>query len=314
VTSSPCAKTPPQPVNHCLDTALHVTSAPRALIKGSITGIVSIGRSPVLGCQYCILACPYEVPKYSAPNAESFATPSPPDMCQSATGGRRSSGLSQAWPHEEIRIADSQRKRTSPPIAKRTPFCLVPRTRRNTQPTTNYKSRRPFPGTLGQPNSTPLFRTCHVPALTCDRIRMKPGRSRAMYHWIRADPCSLCAWIDSANTVLPVPAAALWCGLLALPPALASGENLIGVSSNPGPTTSGECEIVAFGFCKLAAIYATAYGYGRSARRPPGSGRWPERLSGRNGSVSVHIAYYPLHTAAVGRRPTNVVKILADHL
>ncbi|MCE9525780.1 MAG: hypothetical protein K8R36_06970 [Planctomycetales bacterium] len=51
--------------HHCLEPACLQGCPVNAYVKDPVTGIVKHLDDQCIGCQYCILKCPYDVPKYS---------------------------------------------------------------------------------------------------------------------------------------------------------------------------------------------------------------------------------------------------------
>ena len=68
--------------------------------KGSLTGIVRHLDDQCIGCQYCVLMCPYEVPKYS----ERRGIVRKCDMCSQRLAHGEAPACVQACPNEAIRI------------------------------------------------------------------------------------------------------------------------------------------------------------------------------------------------------------------
>ena len=62
--------------------------------KDPVTGIVRHLDDQCIGCSYCILKCPYDVPKYS--RARGIVRKC--DMCHSRLARRRSAGLRPGLP------------------------------------------------------------------------------------------------------------------------------------------------------------------------------------------------------------------------
>src|SRR5689334_15755167 len=87
--------------HHCLDPACMNVCPTRAYEKDAVTGIVKHLDDQCFGCQYCILACPYEVPKYSAKRGIVRKC----DMCSQRLAVGEAPACVQACPHEAIRIA-----------------------------------------------------------------------------------------------------------------------------------------------------------------------------------------------------------------
>jgi len=68
--------------------------------KDETTGIVRHLDDQCIGCQYCILKCPYDVPKYS----ESRGIVRKCDMCHDRLSVGEAPACVQACPNEAIRI------------------------------------------------------------------------------------------------------------------------------------------------------------------------------------------------------------------
>ncbi|NQZ60123.1 MAG: 4Fe-4S dicluster domain-containing protein, partial [Lentisphaeraceae bacterium] len=51
--------------HHCLEPACSTGCPVNAYDKDEVTGIVSHLDDQCIGCQYCVLKCPYEVPQYN---------------------------------------------------------------------------------------------------------------------------------------------------------------------------------------------------------------------------------------------------------
>lgn len=126
--------------HHCLDPACMNVCPTRAYEKDVATGIVKHLDDQCFGCQYCILACPYEVPKYSAKRGIVRKC----DMCSQRLAVGEAPACVQACPHEAIRIAVVKKSDVAADC-ETNPFLPGAPDPQYTQPTTNYKSSRPFP-------------------------------------------------------------------------------------------------------------------------------------------------------------------------
>lgn len=52
-----------QPCNHCTEPACVKVCPTGAMNKDANTGLVSVNSSKCIGCGYCVMSCPYNVPK-----------------------------------------------------------------------------------------------------------------------------------------------------------------------------------------------------------------------------------------------------------
>jgi len=126
--------------HHCLDPACLVACPVNAYEKDPLTGIVRHLDDQCFGCQYCTLACPYEVPKYHA--AKGIVRKC--DMCSNRLATGEAPACVQACPHQAIaiRVIDVASAREDAEAAVFLPAAPDPRI---TFPTTTYKTRRVFP-------------------------------------------------------------------------------------------------------------------------------------------------------------------------
>ncbi|MCC5808107.1 MAG: dimethyl sulfoxide reductase anchor subunit [Opitutales bacterium] len=86
--------------HHCTDPACLNGCPVNAYEKDPATGIVSHLDDQCIGCQYCVLKCPYEVPKYS----KSLGIVRKCDMCHGRLAEGEAPACVQACPNEAIRI------------------------------------------------------------------------------------------------------------------------------------------------------------------------------------------------------------------
>lgn len=126
--------------HHCLDPACLVACPVNAYEKDPLTGIVRHLDDQCFGCQYCTLACPYDVPKYHA--AKGIVRKC--DMCSNRLATGEAPACVQACPHQAIaiRVIDVVSAREDAEAAVFLPAAPDPRI---TFPTTTYKTRRVFP-------------------------------------------------------------------------------------------------------------------------------------------------------------------------
>ncbi len=86
--------------HHCADPACANGCPTLAYEKESDTGVVRHLDDQCIGCQYCTLTCPYEVPKYN----DRLGIVRKCDMCQSRLREGEAPACVQACPNEAIKI------------------------------------------------------------------------------------------------------------------------------------------------------------------------------------------------------------------
>lgn len=144
--------------HHCAEPACMTGCPTKAYVKDSATGVVKHLEDQCFGCQYCILKCPYDVPKYNKKRGIVHKC----DMCISRLRVGQPPACVRACPNGAIRITliDTREVKRKPEE-----FVNVPDAPRSdyTYPTTRYKSKRQWPE-----NMTSL-----------DYVQLNPGHS----HW-----------------------------------------------------------------------------------------------------------------------------------
>jgi len=154
-----------QPFTQTITTACHHCADPGCLNgcpvlayeKDSVTGIVRHLDDQCIGCQYCVLKCPYEVPKYSG--ARGIVRKC--DMCSQRLAVGEAPACVQACPNEAIRITLVATDGLNVPARSEwLPAAPDPAV---TRPTTRFVSERGLPKRL-------------VPA-AADRAELEPA------HW-----------------------------------------------------------------------------------------------------------------------------------
>ncbi len=97
---APMQKTVTAACHHCLEPACMHGCPVGAYEKDALTGIVHHLDDQCIGCQYCVLTCPYEVPQYSAKKGIVRKC----DMCSGRLAEGEAPACVQACPNEAISI------------------------------------------------------------------------------------------------------------------------------------------------------------------------------------------------------------------
>ena len=129
--------------HHCVDPGCLTGCPVLAYEKDPVTGIVQHLGDQCIGCQYCVMKCPYEVPQYSAERGIVRKC----DMCSSRLAVGEAPACVQACPHEAIRITLVDQREVSVQFredAASTSFLPASPAPDITVPTTRYKSAKPL--------------------------------------------------------------------------------------------------------------------------------------------------------------------------
>src|SRR2546423_7326169 len=100
-TESPILQHVTTACHHCLEPACLHGCPVQAYEKDPITGIVRHLDDQCIGCQYCMLTCPYDVPKYS----HRLGIVRKCDMCHGRLAAGEAPACVQACPNQAIRIS-----------------------------------------------------------------------------------------------------------------------------------------------------------------------------------------------------------------
>jgi formate dehydrogenase iron-sulfur subunit len=134
--------------HHCADPACLNGCPVLAYEKDPRTGIVRHLDDQCIGCQYCILKCPYDVPKYNA----RLGIVRKCDLCHQRLGAGEAPACAQACPTQAITIVKVSVTATgaaaTPPRADTSRFLPVAPDPSYTQPTTRYVTKRGYPRDL----------------------------------------------------------------------------------------------------------------------------------------------------------------------
>ncbi|HWB10376.1 MAG TPA: DmsC/YnfH family molybdoenzyme membrane anchor subunit [Pirellulales bacterium] len=129
--------------HHCLEPACLSACPVRAYEKHPATGIVRHLDDQCIGCQYCVFACPYDVPKYN----RRLGIVRKCDMCRQRLAAGEAPACVQACPHEAIRIQVVGHDKVRSGCETNSFLPAAPRST-ITFPTTTYKTARPLPANL----------------------------------------------------------------------------------------------------------------------------------------------------------------------
>lgn len=142
-TQSPVVQHVTTACHHCLEPACLIGCPVQAYEKDPVTGIVRHLDDQCFGCQYCVLMCPYDVPRYHA----GLGIVRKCDMCRQRLEAREPPACVQACPNRAIRIALVQRDEVAE-HAEANLFLPGAPEPAQTLPTTKYKTRRPLPANM----------------------------------------------------------------------------------------------------------------------------------------------------------------------
>lgn len=129
--------------HHCVEPACLSGCPVNAYEKDLLTGIVRHLDDQCIGCQYCMLKCPYDVPKYSP----SKGIVRKCDMCRDRLAVGEAPACVQACPNEAIRITIVNQQQIVED-SEANLFLVGAPEPSYTLPTTVYKSSRPLPRNL----------------------------------------------------------------------------------------------------------------------------------------------------------------------
>jgi Fe-S-cluster-containing dehydrogenase component/DMSO reductase anchor subunit len=127
--------------HHCVEPGCLEGCPVMAYEKDLDTGIVRHLDDQCIGCQYCIMKCPYDVPKYS----DRLGIVRKCDMCHERLAVGEAPACVQACPHEAIKITLVDLEET---IGKAVPgSTMLPGAYDSsyTKPTTRYLSKKAIP-------------------------------------------------------------------------------------------------------------------------------------------------------------------------
>jgi Fe-S-cluster-containing dehydrogenase component/DMSO reductase anchor subunit len=140
--SHPFQQTVTTACHHCEDPACLNGCPVLAYEKDPVTGIVVHLDDQCIGCSYCVLKCPYEVPKYN----DRLGIVRKCDMCHGRLAAGEAPACVQACPTEAIAIVKVSTFRSETPNPE---LAILSSTdSAYTRPTTRYISKNPLPANV----------------------------------------------------------------------------------------------------------------------------------------------------------------------
>jgi len=127
--------------HHCVEPACLIGCPVNAYEKDPVSGIVLHLDDQCIGCQYCVLKCPYDVPKYS----EDRGIVRKCDMCHSRLSSGEAPACVQACPHEAIKIVLVEQKDSAERAGDAQSFLPSSPNPSYTKPTTRYLGQENLP-------------------------------------------------------------------------------------------------------------------------------------------------------------------------
>src|SRR5262245_54818328 len=140
---APMQQTVTTACHHCLDPACMNGCPVRAYEKDPATGIVRHLDDQCIGCQYCVLTCPYEVPQFNSKRGIVRKC----DMCSDRLAASEAPACVQSCPNQAIAIQIVDKARTLED-AQGGAFLPGAPSPAITVPTTEYVTKRAFPRNL----------------------------------------------------------------------------------------------------------------------------------------------------------------------
>ncbi len=143
--------------HHCVEPACMLGCPVKAYEKDAETGIVRHLDDQCIGCQYCVLKCPYDVPKYS----EKRGIVRKCDMCHGRLSAGEAPACVQACPSGAITIRIAQTGEVTQAAAPGVRLLPGAFDSSYTKPTTLYTSRRAMPANA-RPGDNAALRLEHA--------------------------------------------------------------------------------------------------------------------------------------------------------
>ncbi|MDQ8187156.1 DmsC/YnfH family molybdoenzyme membrane anchor subunit [Pelagicoccus sp. SDUM812002] len=137
----PALQTVTTACHHCVEPACMIGCPVDAYEKDEASGIVLHLDDQCIGCQYCVLKCPYDVPKFSPKRGIVRKC----DMCHSRLSSGEAPACVQACPHEAIKIVTVEKEEVVARSKDADSFLPDSPEPGYTKPTTRYISKKGLP-------------------------------------------------------------------------------------------------------------------------------------------------------------------------
>ncbi|HEX3718005.1 MAG TPA: DmsC/YnfH family molybdoenzyme membrane anchor subunit [Verrucomicrobiae bacterium] len=148
--------------HHCIDPACLEGCPVLAYDKDPVTGIVRHLGDQCIGCGYCVMKCPYEVPKFSAKRGIVRKC----DMCHDRLAVGEAPACVQACPSEAIRITLTQKNAVKIRLSVKENVWLHDSPQPDyTFPTTRYISTKPDADLRSPDHFSPRPAPAHWPLI-----------------------------------------------------------------------------------------------------------------------------------------------------
>jgi Fe-S-cluster-containing dehydrogenase component/DMSO reductase anchor subunit len=148
--------------HHCVDPACLEGCPVLAYDKDPVTGIVRHLGDQCIGCGYCVMKCPYEVPKFSAKRGIVRKC----DMCHDRLAVGEAPACVQACPSEAIRITLTEKEAMRTELSAKEKIWLSDSPQPDyTFPTTRYLSAKPNADLRGADHFTLRLSPAHWPLI-----------------------------------------------------------------------------------------------------------------------------------------------------
>lgn len=148
--------------HHCVEPGCLEGCPVKAYEKDEKTGIVRHLDDQCIGCQYCVMKCPYDVPKFS----ERLGIVRKCDMCHDRLSAGEAPACVQACPHQAIAIRVVNKAAVKEAAVEGSQMLPGAFDSSYTKPSTNYKSAKPIPaGTRAADGNTLRLDHAHWPLI-----------------------------------------------------------------------------------------------------------------------------------------------------
>ena len=202
----PFRQTVPTTCHHCADPACLTGCPVLAYEKDAVTGIVKHLDDQCIGCQYCVMMCPYEVPQYS----ERRGIVRKCDMCSQRLSAGEAPACVQACPSEAIRITivdrenleASYRTESTAWEARTNDFLPTSPDPAITLPSTRFISKRPLAPDLIQGDAAELRpQPAHTPLVLMLVLTQLGAGGAAFAQVVPSEAQSKLLWLALIATV-----------------------------------------------------------------------------------------------------------------